>query len=392
MHPATPAEHGRTFPNSVDKNGLNKSSLQEQLLANRTLIFTPNGGVYFRCLRAVWSLDTIDDEYPSIVNYKPSSLYMALDPQHKTHAIQYNSLVMELTRRDLTNQSDALSVFSGLENVLSESMTCSFLAGLPTAAFDFFILFDGQSVTLERRHWFPSWSWAGWKGCAILYMLPSMFYPSDLAACSQTRTWIVWFQRKGDEPRSLVAGSEGNIKISSANQGHNWTERRFDNRHCPLIDTSQTEPIKPLLKNLPYSMQTHQLLQFWTLSIYLTISSIESPDGERNVRERGTIVDRDNVFCGSVRLDGYYITEADLNKPVEFIILSECKDTMAGSEINERDGLSAIRKIWDLYWVMLIQWDEDGIIAERRGLGQVYQKAVGTSVAPGPSWKEIILG
>lgn len=66
--------------------------------------------------------------------------------------------------------------------------------------------------------------------------------------------------------------------------------------------------------------------------------------------------------------------------------------TMAGSEMDERDGLSAMQEEWDLYWVMLIHWDADGVVAERRGLGQIYQKAVGMSVAPVPSWKEIVLG
>ena len=70
------------FQIQLTKDRLNESSLQEQLLANRTLIFTPNGGVYFRCLRAVWSLDTIDDEYAKIMNLQPDSLYMALDLQY----------------------------------------------------------------------------------------------------------------------------------------------------------------------------------------------------------------------------------------------------------------------------------------------------------------------
>ena len=46
---------------------------------------------------------------------------------------------------------------------------------------------------------------------------------------------------------------------------------------------------------------------------------------------------------------------------------------------------------YDLYWAMLIQRDEDGMVAERRGLGQILKTSVAKSIAPGPAWKEILL-
>lgn len=42
------------------------------------------------------------------------------------------------------------------------------------------------------------------------------------------------------------------------------------------------------------------------------------------------------------------------------------------------------------FWAMLIEWKND--IAERRGLEQIYQKALGNSFCPGPIWKEFLLG
>ena len=316
---------------------------------------------------------------------------MALDDPVRNFVTSYNSVVMEVTKRDLTIQSDALNVFRGLENVLSNGIEDNFIMGLPKAAFDFYILFDGQSVTLERREWFPSWSWAGWKGCAVLYMMASMLDPSKLVTWLQTKTWIVWFhRRKGGEPQRLTVNPNGSTKTSDAAESHSQTQSRFDNRHCPQIKAFQTEPTKhPSAKCLP--LYSTELLQFWTLSIHLTICEIESPDGERHIRERGTIMDCDSEFCGSVRLDGYYFDETDLNKPVEFILLSECEHTMPGSKIDEDDPFSTIGKNWELYWVMLIQWDDDGIVAERRGLGQIFRRTVEKSVAPGPCWKEIVL-
>ena len=168
-------------------------------------------------------------------------------------------------------------------------------------------------------------------------------------------------------------------------------ECRFDNHRYPQIKTFQTEPTTQHLANtLP--LCSIELLQFWTLSVHLTISEIVSPDGKRHVRERGTIVDCNNEFCGSVRLDGYYFGETDLNKSFEFILLSETAHVMPGSTIFEDDSFSISDKDWELYCVMLIRWNPSGIVAERRGLGQVLRKSVEKSLALGPCWKEIILG
>ena len=86
-----------------------------------------------------------------------------------------------------------------------------------------------------------------------------------------------------------------------------------------------------------------------------------------------------------MRFDGYFITEQDLNRAFEFILLSERKDPMPRSELFE-EGPS-LGTTWNMFWVMLIERDADGV-AERRGTGQIYQKVVNDSLDPGPVWKE----
>lgn len=44
---------------------------------------------------------------------------------------------------------------------------------------------------------------------------------------------------------------------------------------------------------------------------------------------------------------------------------------------------------WKFYHVLLLEWN--GGIAERRGIGIIYQKAVERTYEPGPLWKEIFL-
>ena len=363
------------------------------------MVFAPNGGVYFRCLRAVWSADTQDDEHPHILNYRPDDLYMALSAQYNP-ALAFDSILRHLTKRSLSDQHDALSAMGGLQHHLSQRMKCSFLSGLPTAAFDFYLLFGGHFVTLERRDCFPSWSWAGWMGCVIWYMRDCLMQSALLVEWLEKRTWIVWYQTEGTQKPQPVWDPQDKLSSMITDQDVCYRVRSsFNNRHVPRVDTSQTAPTESL--ELPSFMPSRPLLQFWTLSVHLIISRIMYADEGREVRQGGTIVDCNDEFCGSVRLDGYFFTENDTNKPVEFIILSECKDSMAGSEFHERYGIFGRREHdperkhdpdhWDWYWVMLIRRDDDGVIAERRGLGQIYQDAVGKSMEPGVGWKEVLL-
>jgi hypothetical protein len=95
---------------------------------------------------------------------------------------------------------------------------------------------------------------------------------------------------------------------------------------------------------------------------------ISLPHG-KDVCELGTIVDEHGKFCGSIHLYNTFITES-LDDPREFIILSEACDTMGGSAIENR--MVPDKSKWDIYWVMLVKWDEPVIMAERRGIGQIF--------------------
>ena len=167
---------------------------------------------------------------------------------------------------------------------------------------------------------------------------------------------------------------------------------RFNTKHCPHIDPSCTTPTEGFT-TIGYQLW-YPVLQFWTLTAHFKISeTVCSPYGIE-VGERGTIVDCDQNLCGSVHLHGGYDT--DNIETFEFLVLSECRYSMGGSAIEDRDEwlpeMKAHPQRWDLYWVMLIEWDGKGNLAERRGIGQIYQKLIETSFPPGPSWKKIVLG
>lgn len=48
---------------------------------------------------------------------------------------------------------------------------------------------------------------------------------------------------------------------------------------------------------------------------------------------------------------------------------------------------------WQLYYALLIVWDEEYEVAERAGLAKIYQRAYDfASFDPGKAWREITLG
>ncbi|RYP78001.1 hypothetical protein DL769_003273 [Monosporascus sp. CRB-8-3] len=315
-------------------------TFQEQLLSKRTIIFTPDGSIYFRCLHSVWSEDNNDDARPSVVTFEPDYPYLAFE-QNVPAALAYDSLVLHYTERSLTNQSDALNAFAGLQKLLESRFDGPFFEGIPSCALDFFILFTGHFVTLKRRPEFPSWSWAGWIGKVKLDQRQLLFNPQELAEWLEKRTWIRWYKiNEWDRPRAIW------------NPVSRPTHANCKSRNDPVVERE-------------------------------CIS-----DGPE-VFERGDLIDRNGKLVGSIHLDDHFVKPDKLSLPFELIILSEAKETQGGCALVDERGYFS--ENWDLYWIMLLKWDEDTGVAERRGLGQVYQEAVATSFEPGPAWKEITL-
>lgn len=377
--------------------------MPEQVGSPRQLIFTANAGVFFKCAQAEWSLYTVDDEYPRVDVWRPSKLSQAFEPSDEHLADSYVAVMEEYTGRNLTNPTDILNAFKTLELYLRKVVPGKVIQGLQTIAFDCFILFEGHGAVLERRAGFPSWSWVGWKGKVGSLVPRSLRTTSFLENWLKTRTWIVWYYRRRWHPPIPVWHMEDNTKMCGPDEDwDSWEGLSFKDHGCPIgIDPSETEPTEAI--TLPPSRRTSHLLQFWTLSIHLTMGCIMTGDGKIEILDRALLLDDANRNAGSIALDGHYFTDKDHGKPVEIILLSEVAYQVPNFERYQprvyRDDDTDLyeRSIiprdqgYDLYWVMLIQRDEDGIVAERRGLGQILKKSVAHSLAPGPAWKEILL-
>lgn len=359
-------------------------TFQEEKLSRRTLYFVDNK-VSFRCQRITFNEDCVDEvgETPSardITNFslrgnEPRAFY------------EYSNMLEAFSSRLLTKQTDVLNAMAGIMRRFSDKFNWGFLEGLPTTCLDLFLLFTRQKAHTRRRHGFPSYSWAGWIG-------PIQF---DTAFNTQDwpneRTWIVWYTRRSGVLSTLVwdPGANSWLRPYGGPIPRYRQRKSFDLRSELRLQTSRTTPTGDLDIELAAALPSYPVLQFWTLVVYLEMDEMDI------IKGRSKMVDRIGSVCGFVMLDGFEentFFDQDDGKS-EFVVLSvaeklstlaEGSDTFLNSILD-----SAEHGDGNYYYnVMLIERDRLSI-AERRGLGFIYQSSIGQSLNPGPEWKEIIL-
>lgn len=363
-------------------------SLQEHVLSHRLLIFTPTR-IFFQCHQNCWSEDTIYDDFPqeiskplSFINGADIPLVGEIDPTpFKTYAF----VVRSYSARELTMESDTLNGAAGVLNVLSVHLKCDMLAGLPTGAFDLAILFydpwaDGQTST--RKKGFPSWSWAGWRTHSICMMTDSP--PGVINRWLQMQTYIVWHKREPHAPKpSLVWNvpeglTDDDIAYATRDSGVPYGRAESTKSDLGLNETA--------LSAVEVS-RGYPLLQFWAYTVQFT--TLEHPDErawrmwERTERIRG----RGGELCGGLLINDAKLLEG-VGDVYECILLSKAAryGDVFGSPMPNIFEDFGDKPIW---WVMLIVWD--GPVAERRGLGFIYEDCLDCMTPAGKVWKEILL-
>jgi hypothetical protein len=290
----------------------------------------------------------------------------------------FKTLLLYYTKRALTYQMDALRAMAGIIRRLSERMKCRFLEGLPTAAFDLFIVFRRHHSPLYRRAGFPSWSWAGWRGSqAVLDLGDNDFLRQD--------TWIVWHKQSPGGVTSLVWDPLANEEFPLRDFEYvGYRGRHAFKPPCPLhFPTSRTQPTENLQVAAPD--RTYPILQFWTLSMHFNLT-ISNP-----IEGLARIVDENGMTCGALYPDGLEeSTFFNSSGPFELIALSATPSrpwTWYDSDLGKL--LEHIKEKDEFYNVMVLEWS--GPVAERRGMGLLWKDAVARSLPPGLAWKEILL-
>lgn len=166
--------------------------------------------------------------------------------------------------------------------------------------------------------------------------------------------------------------------------------RRQNQFQCPGVDprlTTQTQPTEEINEQTNAPAREYNMLHFWTLSVFFRIKMVDSVVGVALIWN--SLHDKP---CGRLTLDGLDDSQVhDSDGTFEIILLS----SMSLASLHPTDAMERVRGSGLdpdslAYNVMIIEWMGD--VAERRGIGFISEESVANSCAPGPVWKEIVLG
>lgn len=135
--------------------------------------------------------------------------------------------------------------------------------------------------------------------------------------------------------------------------------------------------------------ETMPVLQFstWQKDLGVSIQNPQSSTQNDNVLCQCDILDDLNLHCGLIKLPRSYIKD-HVNEKHFFVALADAKEfTEEEFEWNNYINTSMEDSKWDLYFVLLLERNEERAVWERVGLGRVFKAAFKDS-----DWKEITLG
>ncbi|KAK0660442.1 heterokaryon incompatibility protein-domain-containing protein [Cercophora samala] len=383
---------------------------QERMLSPRSIILVEDR-IFFQCRGATWSED-IDSESTTPV----WTLDMADAPLQTFRGNplrQYAEYVELYTKRKLTFISDRLHAFSGIAASLAESLEASFIFGLPNAFLDWALLWEsaqgGKKVSMKRSstYYLPTWSWCGWNNAVTWRMSMISGTLINLHEWLSQRTWIVWYTGHAPELNAVDAdlvpvwhpsGNPNQVAhhirawsgYTPAGVGSDLFGRM---RKPPCLTHDNTEkPTVPTRDAIP------RCLHFWTYTAHFQLSrrSMSTPTFQSDIGaglHRFGILDARGDWCGTAILEDTWLSQ--VGAVLEFAAISEARD-FSMEELDTWNYYVPQDKTsldWYLFYAILLQWDAESGVYERRGLAKIYQDAFKhASFGPGLEWKEIALG
>lgn len=309
--------------------------MQEEMLSKRILYFVDDK-VFFHCP----SMTIFEGCYESL--WKPAGSLLRMKEPFR----DYKELIENYSKRVLTRNDDAFRAVSGILARISDSQQWHIIAGMPTIALEHMLLFRGRHHIVCRRRPFPTYSWLGWKG-ALEFMRDV-----DVLA-----GWIVWYGWNAGTVQRLAIPVISHIEP--------------DFGLLPDMDLGRQVP--SIGHRVP-SPRPFTLLCFWTLAVFFDLRDVDYVKGTVEIRRQSASM-YSFYHAGIIYLDG--LDDYPVSDVGEFILLS--KVSLQSGEYKKYR-----------YTAMLIEW-VDGV-AERRGIGYISPSKIRESLAPGPIWKEILLG
>ncbi|KAI4222582.1 MAG: hypothetical protein L6R36_006033, partial [Xanthoria steineri] len=340
-------------------------------------------------------------------------------------------IVNNYTSRRLTWELDILDAFAGISNYWADRFGGTLKYGLPNAAFDWALLWEPQEHLSRRelgQSTFPSWSWAGWKGCVSIHppTNDSSLAPRGIQEWLTHHTWIaslnalLWdvIRERKNQPwrkRAHIGYRCSNFVDPFGRSSHRFI---FDGKSQEDMSWSLDRPDAledPGFESSPQAV-SGQLLLFWTVSARFSVGQLSEQERNRHRVGVFAVLDQRGVASGYVIPDHGLLAMLPVvqnNNEIELILLSDSSTIRMTDERydkavkyaeaqGEPPSESKTRAIiyrgppfeyaetWNLYNVMLIEWRDR--VAVRKGTGKIYMRAIQYALAPGPVWKSILLG
>ena len=385
-----------TATRQADTDTVLRDRFQEYLLSRRVLLFVDDK-VFFRCQISEQCESCFDNPEPSRGHTYSTVLPQLMEMSNPND--DFAKLLGYYTQCGMTNVQDALRALAGLMRRFRLKMGNAIFQGLPTSHFTDFLAFNGEN--LRRRSGMPSYSWAGWIGRVYVGV-----------KSKRASNWIVWYGREPSGSVYLICDPAADISDSLSHSVDDGSS--LDGRFSHSDDSSSDsrdrnsspagQPTSfhsmfasytssPTLKTAPSDtfsisdskIPNYPLLQFWTLACYYQIQNIDM------FLPKGSLVGREGQFCGTVWLDGF--EEASVFHSVgatyEVILMSKSFHLWPNNDDDDDDIMGPGQR-GDCFEIMLLGW-QDGV-AQRLGIGSLLRRAITQGFAPGPVWKEIVLG
>jgi len=157
--------------------------MQERALSRRNLVFTREQVLWsckqaYFCEESAFEVPNTKFQY-SGRNANSIGLDSSTGPSNSAYWQQYQTLVENYTKRNLTYEGDIYDAFKAIIDGLQSSSNEYFVWGLPCSRFDLAMSWDTlhgvrrrtalsklPMTNLRKTVIMPSWSWMGWIGIA----------------------------------------------------------------------------------------------------------------------------------------------------------------------------------------------------------------------------------
>jgi hypothetical protein len=145
-------------------------TFQEAELSPRLLVFT-NICIHFTCDCAIWSEDLCENTSNRFGPVFCLKAELNVERTRDTLGDLWQHVGEELSRRDMTNDTDILYTAARLLGLLEKVYSETSIYSLPESCIEYYIYWTPSGSRRRRRRvnqagrpWGPSWSWCGWMG------------------------------------------------------------------------------------------------------------------------------------------------------------------------------------------------------------------------------------